>query len=64
LILLAGVSILDLGYEEMSLQLEYDLLEIKVAHMSLERGKMPDAGGKLAPPAKKDGETPREWNWK
>jgi hypothetical protein len=41
LILWAKVSVRDLGYEEMSLQLEYDLLEMYVAHEALKRGKMP-----------------------
>lgn len=41
LILWAGVRIRDLGYEEMSLQLEYDLLELHVAHEAIKQGKMP-----------------------
>jgi len=41
LILWANVSIRDLGYDEMSLQLEYDLLELYVAHEALKHGKMP-----------------------
>jgi hypothetical protein len=41
LILWAKVSIRDLGYGEMSWQLEYDLLEFFVAHEAIKRGKMP-----------------------
>ena len=41
LVIMVGLSVRDLGYEEMSLQLEYDLLELKLAIMALERGKMP-----------------------
>jgi hypothetical protein len=41
LVLIAGVSIRDLGYAEMSLQLQEDLLEFKVAIEALKHGKMP-----------------------
>lgn len=38
---LLGASVSDLGYDVMSLQLSYDVLEIKAAKSALKQGKMP-----------------------